>query len=192
MKHLVSVNKADANRTKTRKEEIASEKTSRLRNWQISSVAESFKQHGHLYVGILNLALHISNHSVSRALTIISNRSENKRKSKSTAKKLNAGDVDKSTVPRLKAAQLWKKVAAVVLSGSLSQSDNWVNQNKLSKMNHLSDLRSYDNFKPKTSVVSSRMRLGQDDFQTSARIDRIKWKTRSYKITNTFTFSSKM
>lgn len=114
MKHLVLTNRTDVDRMKTLEEEITSEKNLRQRNWQINSVTESFKQHGHLCVAILNLASHLSNHSVSRALTIIGNR----RKSKSTTSKQSVDDVDDSKTLGSRASRLWKKVAMAVLSES--------------------------------------------------------------------------
>ena len=118
MKHLVSTNRADELRTKCKEEGITSEKILRQRNWQIHSVTESFKQHGHLYVAILNLASHLSNHSVARALMVIGNRNENKTKAKPTTG--NVDDVVDLAAVRMKVRRLWKKAITAVINESLS------------------------------------------------------------------------
>lgn len=68
MRRLVGLN-ADDNRIAMDLCE-ATNRNKRARNaqWQICTVTESFKQHGQIYLSVLNLASHLSSHPIARTL----------------------------------------------------------------------------------------------------------------------------
>ncbi|XP_057372607.1 uncharacterized protein LOC130693469 [Daphnia carinata] len=69
MRTLDETNAADGQRATHSHESTDRNKTARNAQWQTCTVVESFKQHGHTYLAIVNLAAHLSFHPIARTLT---------------------------------------------------------------------------------------------------------------------------
>lgn len=68
MRYLVGMNADDSRRATDSCESTNRNKTARNAQWQICTVTESFKQHGHIYLAIINLSAHLSCHPIARTL----------------------------------------------------------------------------------------------------------------------------
>lgn len=108
-------------------------KTARNAQWQIFEVTESFKQHGHIYLAIINLASHLSSHPIAKTLMNIGNS-----KSKSSAPKSNrsqnpatarkeidrAASVEQIIVPVQSYRERWRTLAAAAIGTDASKGHN--------------------------------------------------------------------
>lgn len=102
-------------------------KAARNAHWQISSVTESFKQQGHVYLAVLNLASHLSHHPISRTLTnICKRRVGSLTKSRLASRNKTSAGVKKEESERAPSVELmlqpinyrerWKMLAAAAMS----------------------------------------------------------------------------
>lgn len=73
MHNLAKVNDDDGQQAAYSCESINHNKAARNAQWHVTTVTESFKQHGHIYLAIVNLAAHLSYHPIAKTLMNIGN-----------------------------------------------------------------------------------------------------------------------
>lgn len=121
MNELMQANVHDSLIAISSNEAALKNKEARNSQWHVISIAESFKQHGHMYLAILNLAAHLSSHPIARTLTNIGKRQGNVRKStkaKGNACKREEGDRVASIEQIQQSSMLkdrWKNLAAAAV-----------------------------------------------------------------------------
>lgn len=122
MQHLVGMNADDSRRATDSYESTNRNKAARNVQWQISTVTESFKQHGHIYLAIVNLAAHLSHHPIAKTLMNIDPRaipSTLKSKTKNTSKKdemERVPSVEQIHQPVQSYRERWRTLAAAAMS----------------------------------------------------------------------------
>ncbi len=80
MRKMMLTNKGDVRNILGSNEASVKNKLARNSQWHVISISESFKQHGHMYLAILNLAAHLSSHPIARTLMNIGKKQVNTRK----------------------------------------------------------------------------------------------------------------
>ena len=128
MRHLVGINKNDSQRATDSCESTNRNKMARNSHWQICTVAESFKQHGHTYLAIINLAAHLSFHPIARTLmnigdfkSIIKSIKPNKSLSGKKDELERVHSVEQIHQPLQNYKERWKTLAAAAIGDSRGQ-----------------------------------------------------------------------
>lgn len=122
MLSLVGMNADDGRRASDSCESTSRNKAARNVQWQISTVTESFKQHGHIYLAIVNLAAHLSHHPIAKTLMNIDPRatpSTTKPKKKNPSKKdemERIPSVEQIHQPVQSYRERWRTLAAAAVS----------------------------------------------------------------------------
>ena len=128
MKKLVELNAEDSKQIVNISESTNLNKTARNAQWQISTLTESFKQHGHIYLGIINLAAHLSCHPIARTLMNIGDRKTLFKPGKSSKFPVNKRDemervpsVEQLLQPVQSYKERWRALAMAAISDGRGQ-----------------------------------------------------------------------
>lgn len=127
MQHLMMMNMDDTRRMMEAGLWKSRNKAARNAHWQISSVTGSFKQQGHVYLAIINLASHLSHHPISRTLTnICKRRAGNLTKARMTSRsRTSAGNKNEESerppsveqiIQPINYRERWRQLAAAAMS----------------------------------------------------------------------------
>lgn len=121
---MVGKNDEDNQRVIQHSESTNRNKSARNAQWQIFEVTESFKQHGHIYLAVINLAAHLSSHPIAKTLMNIG-----KSKNKPTMLKFNRNQnpaaikeieripsVEQIHQPTQNYRERWRTLAAAAIS----------------------------------------------------------------------------
>lgn len=177
MRHLLGINSDDSQRATDASESTNRNKTARNSQWQISTMAESFKQHGHTYLAIINLAAHLSSHPIARTLMSIGESKSNLKSIKPSKSHLGKKEemervpsVEQIHQPVQDYKERWRTLAAAAMGDSRqyrgetdasvsSEIGRTADSVSLEVQNKLSDLANIDDFVasstgPKQSVIN--------------------------------------
>ncbi|XP_046644121.1 uncharacterized protein LOC124329132 [Daphnia pulicaria] len=177
MRHLLGINSDDSQRATDASESTNRNKTARNSQWQISTMAESFKQHGHTYLAIINLAAHLSSHPIARTLMSIGESKSNLKSIKPSKSHLGKKEemervpsVEQIHQPVQDFKERWRTLAAAAMGDSRqyrgetdasvsSEIGRTADSVSLEVQNKLSNLANIDDFVasssgPKQSVIN--------------------------------------
>ncbi|EFX65731.1 hypothetical protein DAPPUDRAFT_332872 [Daphnia pulex] len=177
MRHLLGINSDDSQRATDASESTNRNKTARNSQWQISTMAESFKQHGHTYLAIINLAAHLSCHPIARTLMSIGESKSNLKSIKPSKSHLGKKEelervpsVEQIHQPVQDYKERWRTLAAAAMGDSRqyrgeteasvsSEIGRTADSVSLEVQNKLSNLANIDDFGasstgPKQSVIN--------------------------------------
>lgn len=176
MRILVRINAVDGQRAADSCESADRNKTARNAQWQTCIIAESFKQHGHTYLAIVNLAAHLSFHPIARTLTNVGGSQANVRPVKFHKTVFGKKDelervasIEQINLPVQNNKERWRALAAAAMGDGRGQNRGETDASVSSDMGRASDsvsielenklLARADNFSavpicPKQSVIN--------------------------------------